>query len=137
MDAVVDAVQAIFELITREFIAALPAPGSLEASRGWVGLDPEARGRLAAASLVHAQRLARALDELQVTLVQAPGVSEVLPVELAAALAATRAEVARRRATNHRLRELLADLRALEADDERRAQAQAQAQAQARAEAPR
>ena len=124
MDTIVDAVQARFELITREFTAALPAAGSPAAARGWVGLDADGRARLSAASLAQAQRLARALDELQAGLMLADdaggsgAASEALPAEVDAALAAATADVARRRAVNARLRALLDELLAREAEDD-------------------
>ena len=121
MDTVVDATQALFELITREFTAALPAAGTAAAVRGWVGLSADARARLSSASLSQAQRLARALDSLQAGAAAAgdgaAGVaSEALSAEIDAALVAATEDLARRRAVNARLCALLGELLDAEAD---------------------
>lgn len=118
MDTVVDATQALFELITREFTAALPAE-STAASHEWVGLSADARARLSTVSLSQAQRLARALDVLQDTSASAGGdaggaASDALPAEVNGSLAAASEDLARRRAVNERLRALLGELLAAE-----------------------
>ena len=109
---VADAVQLIFEVVTREFTAALPA---MPAGR-WVGLTADARARLSLDSHAQVQRLSRILDGMQAS-IDSVEAAEALPAELDAAIAAAHADAARRTELNARLRALLAELHAHAAHD--------------------
>jgi isopropylmalate/homocitrate/citramalate synthase len=108
---IVETVQNIFDIVSREFNAAVPGMTAGQ----WIGLDADARARLALQSRKQVDRLKAVFDRVQCD-IDAVECGEIPAAEIAAATSAVHAEVARRRATNDSLRALLRDAQALARD---------------------
>jgi len=107
---IVEAVQVIFDVVSREFIAAAP---SMEAGR-WTGLDADARARLAQESHKQVERLALLFEAAQQRIDAVDRVGTT-PRELEAAKATAGELLAQRRELNARLERLVAEARELDA----------------------
>ena len=105
---IVETVQNIFEIVTREFSA---AAAGMQPGR-WVGLDADGRARLAGESRAQMDRLKAIFDRVQCA-IDSTACGDSTAAEVDAATAHVRASLAQRRAVNEKLRGLLQQATAL------------------------
>ena len=107
------AVQELFEVVQSELLA---AAASMEGGK-WSGLDPDARGRIGRKTREEVNRLRAVFDGIHATIDTLPG-AHLTPRELECAIEDTGARLARLRATQAQLDDLLREADAAAADSD-------------------